>query len=389
MDGKNLTLLVALDISAAFDALEHDILLRRLERTFGISDFALTWIKSYLSERTQFVKINDGCSEKLPCKYGVPQGSVLGPILFALHVSPVGNVINKAGLKHHQYADDTQLYVSFKSSDKQYAINQTEKTADAVRQWFVVNGLQLNPDKTEAMFLGTPQNILHSSISDTSTLDISGSSVKVTDQIKSLGVYIDSRLSFKKQVSSICRASYSNIKALRKIRSTLDNETANTVACAIVSTRIDYCNSVLIGTTEENLKKLQRVQNSLARVVSGSRRSDHITPVLSDLHWLPVRERINFKFGCLAFKSKLLGQPSYLSDLLHPYIPVRNLRSASSAENNFCVPFTRLKITSRAFSVAAPRIWNEIPAVIRNSDDVKNFGKQLKTFLFSRAFKTV
>ena len=207
------------------------------------------------------------------------------------------------------------------SSDKQYAINQTEKTADAVRQWFVANGLQLNPDKTEAMFLGTPQNILHSSISDTSTLDISGSSVKVTDQIKSLGVYIDSRLSFKKQVSSICRASYSNIKALRKIRSTLDNETANTVACAIVSTRIDYCNSVLIGTTEENLKKLQRVQNSLARVVSGSRRSDHITPltpVLSDLHWLPVRERINFKFGCLAFKSKFLGQPSYLSDLLHP-----------------------------------------------------------------------
>ena len=156
--------------------------------------------------------------------------------------------------------------------------------------------------------------------------------------------------------------------------------------CTIV---VDYCNSVLIGTTEENLKKLQRVQNSLARVVSGSRRSDHITPVLSDLHWLPVRERINFKFGCLAFKSKFLGQPSYLSDLLHPYIPVRNLRSASSAENNFCVPFTRLKITSRAFSVAAPRIWNEIPAVIRNSDDVKNFGKQLKTFLFSRAFKTV
>ena len=82
MDGKNLTLLVALDISAAFDALEHDILLRRLERTFGISDLALTWIKSYSSERTQFVKINDGCSEKLPCKYGVPQGSILGPILF-------------------------------------------------------------------------------------------------------------------------------------------------------------------------------------------------------------------------------------------------------------------------------------------------------------------
>ena len=151
---------------------------------------------------------------------------------------------------------------------------------------------------------------------------------------------------------------------------------------------MDYCNSVLIGTTEENLKKLQRVQNSLARVVSGSRHFDRITTVLKDMHWLPIRERIYYKIGCLTFKSKLLGQPSYLSELLKPFNPVRNLRSASSADNNFCVPFTRLKIASRAFSVAAPRFWNEIPAVVRNSIDVKNFGRKLKTILFTRAFKS-
>ena len=265
IDAKKLTLLVALDISAAFDALEHNILLRRLQYTFGISGPALNWIGLYLSGRSQFVKIDNSTSEKFPCMFGVPQGSVLGPFLFALHVSPVANVIEKAGLQHHQYADDTQMYISFVTHEKQQSILVTEWAVVAVRQWFILNGLQLNPDKTESMFLGTSYNL--SSASECKTLHLSGSDVNLSDHIKSLGVLIDNRLSFEKQINSICRASYCNIKALRKIRSALDMETAKTVACSIVSTRMDYCNSLLFGTTLRNLSKLQRIQNTLARVV--------------------------------------------------------------------------------------------------------------------------
>ena len=216
---------------------------------------------------------------------------------------------------------------------------------------------------------------------------MSGSDIKVADQIKSLGVLIDSRLSFNKHVSNICRASYSNIKALRKIRSALDQETAKTVACSIVSTRMDYCNSVLYGTTANNLSKLQRIQNTLARVVTGHRRRDHISPVLKDLHWLPVRERIEYKVGYLTFKSKLTGQPAYLSDIIQTYNPIRNLRS--SDQNKLVIPFVRTKIASRAFSVAAPNIWNQLPETVRNSETIPDFRKNMKTFLFNRAFKTV
>ena len=257
-------------------------------------------------------------------------------------------------MKHHQYADDTQLYVSFKSSEKQQSIYSTEQAADAVLRWFIINGLQSNPAKTEVMFLETSQNLSHSTISDCKTFDMSGTVINVTDQIKSLDVYIDSRLSFNKQVSCICKASYSNIKALRKIRSTLDLETAKTVANAIVSAQLDYCNSILYGTSKANINKLQRIQNTLARVVSGCQRYDHITPVRKSLHWLPISEKIIYKIASITFKSKQTGQPAYLSDLLHPYVPARQLRS--SGENKLAVPFTRIEAASKSFSVAAPNI---------------------------------
>ena len=176
---------------------------------------------------------------------------------------------------------------------------------------------------------------------------------------------------------------HSNIKSLRKIRPTLDLETAKTVACAIVSARLDYCNSILYGTSNANINKLQRVQNSLARVVSGCRRYDHITPVRKSLHWLPISERIIYKIASITFKSKQTGQPAYLSSLLHPYVPARQLRS--SGENKLVVPFTGIEAASKSFSVAVQLFL--IIESVRNCDTASNFRLKLKTFLFDRAFK--
>ena len=163
-----------------------------------------------------------------------------------------------------------------------------------------------------------------------------GSPIKLQTSIKNLGVYLDSRLSFDKQVSEICKASYFHIRALRHIRSSLTTDVANTIASAIVGSRLDYCNSLLAGTSVSNLARLQLVQNTLARVVARKSRFDHITPVLSGLHWLPICHRINFKIATITYRVLQSQQPSYLAALIPRYTPVRSLRSSASL--SICVP---------------------------------------------------
>ena len=204
-----------------------------------------------------------------------------------------------------------------------------------VRSWFNENGLQLNPDKSEAILLGTPQRL---KTIDLPSVTVAGSSINTVDKLKSLGVTIDSALTFDQQVKNISRSSYSNIRALRQIRTALTRDTAKAVAAAIVSTRLDYCNSLLYGTTDTNITKLQRIQNSLAGVVTGTRKYEHITPVLRDLHWLRIEERIIYKLDCLTFKAKLVKEPLYLSELLRPHRFARPLRSTHRDMDNLDGP---------------------------------------------------
>ena len=143
-------------------------------------------------------------------------------------------------------------------------------------------------------------------------------------------------MSFDKQVSETCKACYFHIRALRHIHTSLTIEASKTIAAAIVGSRLDFCNSLLAGTSVSNLTRLQRVQNTLARVVAQKPRFCHITPVLSDLHWLPVRHRISFKIATVTFRVLQSQQPSYLSSLIPRYVPARALRSSSSF--SICVP---------------------------------------------------
>jgi hypothetical protein len=153
---------------------------------------------------------------------------------------------------------------------------------------------------------------------------------------------------------------------------------------------LDYCNSLLYGTSAANLVKLQRIQNSLARVVTGTRKYDHITPALINLHWLPVRERITFKVATLAFKTIQSGQPPYLASLVQLYHPTRQLRSASEVRlHPLELRLARIAITTRAFSAAAPTVWNDLPTDIRalvTTSSLATFRKHLKKHLFERSY---
>ena len=150
-----------------------------------------------------------------------------------------------------------------------------------------------------------------------------------SNSIKNLGVLIDSTLSFNSQVDSICKAIHFHLRALKHIRKSITMDTAKTIACLIIGSRLDYCNSLLAGTSERNIMKLQRAQNTAARIVMGIRKFDHITPALETLHWLPVKDRITFKIASIVFKTKLYKEPIYLATLLQDYAPSRQLRSSN------------------------------------------------------------
>jgi hypothetical protein len=157
-------LLLLLDLSAAFDTIDHNILLKRLSDKYGIKGTALKWFKSYLSDRTQTVIINGCESEPKNIKYGVPQGSVLGPLLFTAYLAPLSEVLKKHGLKYHCYADDTQLYISFlplNEEDEELSIDILRKAVKDIKRFMALNKLKLNDDKTEFLILGSKNKLTH------------------------------------------------------------------------------------------------------------------------------------------------------------------------------------------------------------------------------------
>src|SRR6187401_102273 len=148
---------------------------------------------------------------------------------------------------------------------------------------------------------------------------------------RNLGVEFDSELSYSQHISNVCRSSYYQIRQFRQLRSSLDTNSAKLLANALVSSKLDYCNSLFYNLPDTSINRLQHIQNSLARfVIPSVRRCHHISPILAKLHWLPIRQRIEFKIATITHKTLQNSQPSYLFDLLHPYNPTRTLRSSNT-----------------------------------------------------------
>ena len=267
--------------------IDHHCLLHILESSFDIQGNVLAWFQAYLTSRTQTVHVKKCTSESHELKYGVPQGSVRGPILFTIYTTPLGKLIRRHGLTFYLYADDTQLYLSFKPSEPSSIdnnISRLEKCVEDIRAWMKLNLLKLNDDKTELL-------VITSRPSRSQSLDIS---IKVGDQYispsddppKNLRVIFYSTCSLRDHVTNVCRSINFNLYFIGKIRKYLDRPTVEKLVNATITSRLDYCNSLMFGIPKELITQLQMRQNHAARVITQWRKYDHITPVLVDLHWL-------------------------------------------------------------------------------------------------------
>ena len=382
IDQGNVAALVMLDLSAAFDTVDHTRLLTRLEQQYGLEGRVLQWIASYLSDRQQSVLVGRKRSPAVPVSCGVPQGSVLGPVLFVLYTGYVSNIVSDLRLSHHSYADDTQLLDTFKPSEVHDSLERIAECTQHIKSWMTSNMLKLNDTKTEALLIGTRQQLCKVHVHSVKVAD---ADINLSSVVKNLGVHLDSSFSFEAHVNQVSKTCFLHLRAISNIRQYLTPAATQALVRALVTSKLDYCNSIFSGLSSNLIDKLQKIQNTSARIITKTPRRAHITPVLKELHWLPVKLRIDFKILCLTYKCLHGSSPSYLSDLLNPYVPVRSLRS--NTENLLVVPPYKLKSFGFcSFSYTAPVLWNALPSDIKDSDSLDSFKAKLKTYLFSVYF---
>ena len=319
-DHGRTSVLVLLDLSAAFDTVDHDILLDRLENWVGLSGTVLDWFASYLKDRDYFVSIGNFKSEQTKITCGVPQGSILGPPLFNIYMLPLAQIIENNNISYHNYADDTQLYISMSQGDHG-PIQALGKCMEQITEWMCQNFLQLNRDKTEVLIFGPKEESLKIS------MQLQALQLKTSDQARNLGVIIDSKLNFKNHIKTVTKSAYYHLKNISRIKGLMSQQDLEKLVHAFIFSRVDYCNSILTGLPKKSIRQLQLIQNAAARVLTKTRRVDHISPVLRSLHWLPVPQRIDFKIALLTYKALNGLGPKYIRDLLVQYEPSRPLRS--------------------------------------------------------------
>ena len=212
-------------------------------------------------------------------------------------------------------------------------------------------------------------------------MEVGDSVVTLSKEVKNLGVIFDQSLTYRSYTMAVSRGAYFQLYNIQKARPHLTDDAAATAINDFVATRLDYANALLYGLPKCVLYNLQKIQNSAARTLTGIKRREHITPVLKDLHWLPIKRRIEYKILTLMFKVKMGLAPRYISELVHIYDPVRRL--CSIVDHKFMEVPTQLKTGGdRAFQKAGPVLWNSLPANIRSSPSLTTFKKALKTYLF-------
>ena len=368
LDMQNDVILVLLDLSAAFDTINHNILLHRLRCRFQIIGT---------------VRVGSMVSNALPLNCGVPQGSVLGPVLLCLYTAPLEDIILRNGLNYMMYADDTQLYMT--CTRDHVPITKIEQCIEEIRQWMRVNMLALNDSKTEVIRFsskfgrrGPPRAC---------SVQVGEVSVHSLTEVRDLGVMLDASGTMSAHVTKLCKSASYALWRIGKIRNLLDRNSTEKLFHAFVTSKFDYCNSLLFGLPEFELRKLQVIQNSAARLVTRIKIFEHITPVLKSLHWLPVNKRLEVKVLCLVYKILKGIAPGYLCELLSVKSTTCTLRSTFSGAVCVQQPLGKTKYCGdRSFTIFAPCLWNGLPATIRSADTIEIFKTSLKTHLLRITF---
>ena len=390
----NIVIVVLLDLSAAFDTIDHDLLIDKLLKDFGISGQALRWFKSYLDHRSFCVKIDKSLSDFLCLLFGVPQGSLLGPILFILYIKFLQKIAAKYGLSIQLYADDSQLYISFhpcKPSEQQDVTDRVNRCLQEIKAWMVGNFMKLNESKTELLVMGKPLVLKKFNLD----IKIQFGCTEITPTVydggnwKSLGVILDEALKMERQVNNVKQKCSWTMTNLRTISHYLDEEVKLMLVKQLIISKVDYCNALYMNLPMVRLKKLKSVLNAGVRFIYNIHDiNEDLLPYYKKAHILPIEQRVLFKVCLLSYKVAYGYAPDYLQELVQLEEPPSVARTRSTYVNDklrFKVPkMSKLKASNRRFTYYAPECWNSIPLRIRMIKDIATFKGMLKNHLYDQ-----
>lgn len=361
------TLLALLDLSAAFDTVDHEILKMKLS-SLGVVGKAHSWLAQYLSGRRQSVLIRATLSDSLVLPFGVPQGSVLGPLLFIIYLRGIDVIFKKHNVDYVIYADDIQVMVSAHPTELAMAKTRIVQCILKVKSWLHDHKPKMNDDKTEIILLGNRRLLRRCTLS---SVVIEQCELQIAKCVRDLGVWLDDDLSFDTHVIKVCAAAFAYLRVIGRLWRSLTERHRLILIHAFVISRVRYCCSIYNGVTKSNLNSLQRVLNAALRLTTGKRKHQSLNLDRTRLNFPDVHALVRLHTACLVRAVLSSGFPLYLRTLLAFHEPVRNLRS-SNARLLQLSP-VQSAIGMRAFASYAPRIWNSLPQECRQSMDLNAF----------------
>ena len=349
MDTNMFSILVLLDFSKAFDSIDHKLLITKLDKLFGFDSSAVKLIKSYLCDRSQYVEFDKIKSETVMLSCGVPQGSILGPLLFSLFINDLPNVLNDCSF--HMYADDVQIYASGKVSEQNLLLENINSNIEAICSWSKRNGLILNAAKTQSikMCKKSVADYLHSLPS----VKVGDTQVPYSTTVKNLGLILDQHLDFHAHINHICKSVFGGLHSLNRLRYCTPEDVRKKLFSALLLPYFHYCDVIYSATSATILKRLQLALNSCLRYVLNLRKYDHISQFSTFLLGCDLPTYLNFRAVTFMYKILKYPVPSYL-------LPYRSLANSERTSNLYIPSFTRGCSFDTSFRVRAAVLWNNI-----------------------------